>query len=164
MANLRVVVVDCDENGNVDVDDLAAKANEHADSLAAGMSVCALHSTALSEKMPLEKIKPLICRMFPIFLLESDDVHVVTCYGERTHRILFDDDYETMNCLHPNQYATDQVYRFMRSTLEALVGKDGYAKIAREADKILAADESRDGNGRVGSGKPVGRRFVSPRA
>ena len=37
MANLRVVVVDCDENGNVDPDDLAAKAKEHADSLAALM-------------------------------------------------------------------------------------------------------------------------------
>ena len=69
-----------------------------------------------------------------------------------------------MNCLHPNQYATDHVYRFMRSTLEALVGKDGYAKIAREADKILAADESRDDNGRDGSRRPVGRRRVSSRA
>jgi Fe-S-cluster containining protein len=135
---------------------------DHSEEL--GMSVCALHSTALSEKIPLPKIKPLICRMFPIFLLESDDVHVVTCYGERTHRILFDDDYETMNCLHPNEYATDHVYRFMRSTLEALVGKDGYTKIEREADQILAADESRDGNGRVGSRRPIGRRRVSPRA
>ncbi len=37
MANLRVVVVDCDENGNVDLDDLTKKAKEHADNLAALM-------------------------------------------------------------------------------------------------------------------------------
>lgn len=37
MANMRVVVVACDENGNVDVDDLTAKADEHADNLAALM-------------------------------------------------------------------------------------------------------------------------------
>ncbi|MCH7932185.1 MAG: aminomethyl-transferring glycine dehydrogenase, partial [Proteobacteria bacterium] len=37
MAGLRVVVVDCDEGGNVDVADLKAKAAEHADRLAALM-------------------------------------------------------------------------------------------------------------------------------
>jgi glycine cleavage system P protein (glycine dehydrogenase) len=37
MAGLRVVVVDCDEDGNVDFDDLKKKANEHADGLAALM-------------------------------------------------------------------------------------------------------------------------------
>ncbi|WP_153147967.1 aminomethyl-transferring glycine dehydrogenase [Dechloromonas sp. H13] len=34
MANMKVVVVDCDENGNVDVADLRAKAEEHKDDLA----------------------------------------------------------------------------------------------------------------------------------
>ena len=34
MANMKVVVVDCDENGNVDVADLNAKAEEHKDDLA----------------------------------------------------------------------------------------------------------------------------------
>jgi len=34
MANMKVVVVDCDENGNVDVNDLKAKAEVHADDLA----------------------------------------------------------------------------------------------------------------------------------
>ncbi|WP_153130666.1 aminomethyl-transferring glycine dehydrogenase [Dechloromonas hortensis] len=34
MANMKVVVVDCDENGNVDVSDLKAKAEEHKDDLA----------------------------------------------------------------------------------------------------------------------------------
>jgi glycine dehydrogenase len=34
MANMKVVVVDCDENGNVDVADLKAKAEEHKDDLA----------------------------------------------------------------------------------------------------------------------------------
>jgi glycine dehydrogenase len=34
MAGLEVVVVECDEDGNVDFDDLKAKANEHADRLA----------------------------------------------------------------------------------------------------------------------------------
>ncbi len=34
MAGMRVVVVDCDDNGNVDVDDLTAKATAHADNLA----------------------------------------------------------------------------------------------------------------------------------
>ena len=34
MANMQVVVVDCDENGNVDVADLKAKAEEHKDDLA----------------------------------------------------------------------------------------------------------------------------------
>jgi glycine dehydrogenase len=33
MAGMRVVVVECDDNGNVDVDDLAAKAEAHADEL-----------------------------------------------------------------------------------------------------------------------------------
>jgi glycine dehydrogenase len=37
MAGLRVVVVACDDSGNVDVDDLKAKAAEHADDLAALM-------------------------------------------------------------------------------------------------------------------------------
>ena len=37
MAGMRVVVVGCDENGNIDVDDLAAKAAEHTVSLAALM-------------------------------------------------------------------------------------------------------------------------------
>ena len=37
MAGLRVVVVDCDDDGNVDFDDLKAKANEHADRLSALM-------------------------------------------------------------------------------------------------------------------------------
>ena len=37
MAGMRVVVVACDENGNVDVDDFLAKADEHADTLAALM-------------------------------------------------------------------------------------------------------------------------------
>jgi len=37
MAGLRVVVVDCDEDGNVDFDDLKAKAHDHADRLAALM-------------------------------------------------------------------------------------------------------------------------------
>ncbi|HXE37173.1 MAG TPA: aminomethyl-transferring glycine dehydrogenase, partial [Azonexus sp.] len=34
MANMKVVVVDCDDNGNVDVADLRAKAEEHKDDLA----------------------------------------------------------------------------------------------------------------------------------
>jgi glycine dehydrogenase len=34
MANMKVVVVDCDDNGNVDVSDLKAKAEEHKDDLA----------------------------------------------------------------------------------------------------------------------------------
>jgi glycine cleavage system P protein (glycine dehydrogenase) len=37
MAGMRVVVVDCDEDGNVDFDDLKAKAHDHADRLAALM-------------------------------------------------------------------------------------------------------------------------------
>jgi len=37
LAGLRVVVVACDDHGNVDVDDLKAKATEHADDLAALM-------------------------------------------------------------------------------------------------------------------------------
>ncbi len=37
MAGLRVVVVACDDDGNVDFDDLKAKANEHADRLSALM-------------------------------------------------------------------------------------------------------------------------------
>ena len=37
MANMQVVVVACDEKGNVDVDDLRAKAEQHSDNLAALM-------------------------------------------------------------------------------------------------------------------------------
>lgn len=37
MAGMRVVVIGCDENGNIDVGDLKAKASEHADTLAALM-------------------------------------------------------------------------------------------------------------------------------
>ena len=37
MAGMTVVVVKCDENGNIDVDDLRAKADQHADNLAALM-------------------------------------------------------------------------------------------------------------------------------
>jgi len=37
IAGFRVVVVDCDENGNIDVDDLRAKAQAHADTLGALM-------------------------------------------------------------------------------------------------------------------------------
>ena len=37
MANMQVVVVACDENGNIDVDDLRAKAEQHSDNLAALM-------------------------------------------------------------------------------------------------------------------------------
>ena len=37
MAGLRVVVVKCDDNGNIDVDDLKAKAEQHRDDLAALM-------------------------------------------------------------------------------------------------------------------------------
>tara|TARA_R110002096_G_scaffold14828_13_gene52431 strand:- start:67 stop:2967 length:2901 start_codon:yes stop_codon:yes gene_type:complete len=37
MAGLRVIVVDCDEQGNVDLDDLTRKAEQHGDSLAALM-------------------------------------------------------------------------------------------------------------------------------
>ncbi|HSO95681.1 MAG TPA: aminomethyl-transferring glycine dehydrogenase [Acidimicrobiia bacterium] len=37
MAGMRVIVVACDDDGNVDLDDLKAKANQHADQLAALM-------------------------------------------------------------------------------------------------------------------------------
>ncbi len=37
MAGMRVVVVKCDDSGNIDVDDLRAKAREHAEHLAASM-------------------------------------------------------------------------------------------------------------------------------
>jgi glycine dehydrogenase len=37
MAGMKVVVVDCDENGNVDVDDLRTKADQHRDNLSAFM-------------------------------------------------------------------------------------------------------------------------------
>ena len=37
LANMQVVVVACDDNGNVDVDDLRAKADQHSDNLAALM-------------------------------------------------------------------------------------------------------------------------------
>ena len=37
MAGMRVIIVECDESGNIDVEDLRAKASEHTDSLAAFM-------------------------------------------------------------------------------------------------------------------------------
>jgi glycine dehydrogenase len=37
MAGMKVVVVKCDENGNIDVDDLRKKAEEHKDNLASIM-------------------------------------------------------------------------------------------------------------------------------
>jgi len=37
MANMQVVVVACDDKGNIDVDDLRAKAEQHSDHLAALM-------------------------------------------------------------------------------------------------------------------------------
>jgi len=37
MAGMKVVVVDCDDHGNIDIDDLKAKAEEHANALAALM-------------------------------------------------------------------------------------------------------------------------------
>jgi glycine dehydrogenase len=37
MAGMKVVVVDCDENGNIDIEDLRKKAEEHKDNLAAWM-------------------------------------------------------------------------------------------------------------------------------
>ena len=53
MANLRVVVVECDKNGNVDLDDLTNKAKEHADNLAALMvtypSTHGVFETAITE-------------------------------------------------------------------------------------------------------------------
>lgn len=119
---------------------------DHIDDL--GMSACSLHSTALATGIDLPDIKPLICRMFPIFILETEDVNIVTFYSEETHRVLFDDDYERMECLHDNDLATDYVYLFMRGTLESLVGKDGYEKIAAHADKVFARDAKRSGNGR----------------
>ncbi len=114
-----------------------------------GQSLCSLHATALREKMKLGDIKPLICRMFPIFILETDDVNIITFYCEETHPILFaDDEYEKMHCLHANEHATEPVYRHMRDALLALVGEDGYAKIESEAKKILARDAKKtEGNG-----------------
>jgi Protein of unknown function (DUF3109) len=104
-----------------------------------GMHVCSLHATALREGFPLERIKPLICRMFPLFLLETDDINIITFYCEETHRILFEDDYERMNCLHENEHAVDRVYIAMADTLRSLVGANGYEKLEREADRILAS-------------------------
>ena len=53
MAGMRVIVVACDENGNVDVDDLRAKIAEHGDHLAALMvtypSTHGVFETAISE-------------------------------------------------------------------------------------------------------------------
>jgi len=37
MAGMKVVIVECDENGNIDVDDLRKKAEEHKDNLCASM-------------------------------------------------------------------------------------------------------------------------------
>ena len=37
MAGMKVVVVNCDEKGNIDVNDLRAKAEQHKDNLAALM-------------------------------------------------------------------------------------------------------------------------------
>ncbi len=37
MAGMKVVVVECDDHGNIDVADLKAKAEKHADNLAALM-------------------------------------------------------------------------------------------------------------------------------
>ena len=37
MAGMDVVVIDCDENGNIDIDDLKNKIKEHANNLAALM-------------------------------------------------------------------------------------------------------------------------------
>ena len=37
MAGMKVVVVECDENGNIDIDDLKEKAEEHKDNLSAFM-------------------------------------------------------------------------------------------------------------------------------
>jgi Fe-S-cluster containining protein len=105
---------------------------------------CSLHATALRERIPVSSIKPLICRMFPLVVLEADGDHIITCYGEKTHRVLHSDNYETMNCLHPNCYAGTPVYIQMRSTLETLIGPEGYRVLAAKAEKILAKDE---GNG-----------------
>ncbi|MEY4469220.1 MAG: hypothetical protein RLZZ87_544, partial [Actinomycetota bacterium] len=53
MAGMRVIVVDCDEHGNVSVDDIKAKIAEHGDSLAALMitypSTHGVFETAVSE-------------------------------------------------------------------------------------------------------------------
>ena len=43
MAGMKVVVVRCDENGNIDVDDLRAKAEKHADRLAATITYPSTH-------------------------------------------------------------------------------------------------------------------------
>jgi hypothetical protein len=107
-----------------------------------GQHACALHDTALREGLGLGEIKPLICRMFPLFILETEDTHIITCYSPDTHRVLFEDDYEEMRCLQSNRRPTERIYIVMHETLETLVGKDGYRKLAAEADKILARDES----------------------
>jgi hypothetical protein len=117
-----------------------------------GQHVCGLHATALRERISLAQIKPLICRMFPIFLLETGDQHILTCYGPETHRLLFDEEYTRMNCLHDNPHATDHVYRALRGALEALIGPEGYRQLAEAAEEILARDtgngSSNGGNGR----------------
>ncbi len=50
MAGLKVVVVKCDEEGNVDVDDLKAKADANKDELAALMITYSVRPTACSRK------------------------------------------------------------------------------------------------------------------
>lgn len=101
---------------------------------------CALHATALREGLPVAAIKPLICRMFPLFVLETDGQHIITCYGERTHRILHSDEYERMHCLHPNPRAGTPVYIVLRGALETLLGARGYRQLAAKAEKILAKE------------------------
>ena len=53
MAGMKVVVVACDEQGNIEVDDLRAKAEEHAENLAALMvtypSTHGVYEEAISE-------------------------------------------------------------------------------------------------------------------
>jgi glycine dehydrogenase len=53
MAGMKVVVIDCDENGNVSVDDIKAKITEHSDALAALMitypSTHGVFETAVSQ-------------------------------------------------------------------------------------------------------------------
>jgi hypothetical protein len=107
----------------------------HSDEL--GRQVCALHATSLKRGIPLEEIKPLICRMFPLFLLETDDINIITFYSPDTHRLLFEEEYTRMNCLHKNEYMEDRVYVYMKQTLVDLVGEEGYALLDREAERIL---------------------------
>ncbi len=111
--------------------------------------VCSLHATALRDGIPLPAIKPLICRMFPVFLLESSEgQHIITCYSEKTHPLLFEEEYTRMNCLHANDRATEPVFRALRNGLTALLGEEGYGLLCREAERILAG----------GNGRPAGRR------